>query len=334
MADSKDKQSNKFLLTINNPNEKGLTHDKIKEICTMNFTTFSYLAMADEKGSTYHTHVFIYFKSRVRFSKVKKSFPEAHIDICKGLVSDNVNYIKKSGKWKNTDKSETSIPDTFEEMGIKPPDSRGKDDSMTQLYQMVCDGYSTGEIIAENQDYIYQLEKIDKVRFSLLMDKYKDSIREDLKVIYISGATGTGKTSGILKEHSASNVYRVTDYQHPFDGYNCQPVICFDEFRSSLCLKDMLNYCDIYPLQLPARYSNKIACYNTVYIISNWELERQYSEIQKDDELTWRAFLRRISKVRVFKGFNDVVIYNSPDEYFARKREFEAIPDNDKSPFD
>lgn len=64
-------------------------------------------------------------------------------------------------------------------------------------------------------------------------------------MVYISGATGTGKTRGVLEKNGYSNVYRVTDYLHPFDSYNGQPVIAFDEFRSSLRIKEMLLFCDI-----------------------------------------------------------------------------------------
>ena len=333
MANKKDTQSNKYLLTINNPKDKGLTHGEIKKILVNNFRTLEYCAMADEMGKTYDTHIFVYFNSRVRFSTVKKNFPEAHIDVVKGMVSDNINYIRKTGKWKDSEKAETSIPDTFEEYGKRPPDSKGKLSDMTELYQMVNDGMTNTEILAINQDYILQIDKIDKLRTMLLTEKYKGIIRKNLQVIYISGATGTGKTSGVLAEHGAENVYRVTDYLHPFDSYNCQSVICFDEFRSSLYLKDMLNYCDIYPLELPARFSNKYACYDTVYIISNWGLEKQYSELQKEDTASWKAFLRRISKVREYKGIGNVVTYNSVEEYFNRDTEFIVVSNMDEVPF-
>ena len=333
MANKKDTQSNKYLLTINNPKDKGLTHGEIKKILVNNFRTLEYCAMADEMGKTYHTHIFVYFNSRVRFSTVKKNFPKAHVDVVKGMVSDNINYIRKTGKWKDSEKAETSIPDTFEEYGKRPPDSKGKLSDMTELYQMVNDGMTNTEILSINQDYILLIDKIDKLRTMLLTEKYKGIIRKNLRVIYISGATGTGKTSDVLAEHGAENVYRVTDYLHPFDSYNCQPVICFDEFRSSLYLKDMLNYCDIYPLELPARFSNKYACYDTVYIISNWGLEKQYSELQKEDMASWKAFLRRISEVREYKGIGNVVTYNSVEEYFNRDTEFVTASNMDEIPF-
>lgn len=69
-----DKQSRRFQLTINNPAEKGLTHNEIKRILISDFKTFEYCCMADEKGSCYHTHVFICFNSRVRVSTIR-AFP-------------------------------------------------------------------------------------------------------------------------------------------------------------------------------------------------------------------------------------------------------------------
>ena len=87
----------------------------------------------------------------------------------------------------------------------------------------------------------------------------------------------------------------------------------------------MLLYCDIYPIELPARYSNKFACYDTVYILSNWELERQYSEQQKEDTESWKAFLRRIHEVHVYNGKREVTIYDSVEMYIKRSEEFHDI---------
>lgn len=100
-----------------------------------------------------------------------------------------------------------------------------------------------------------------------------------------------------MEKHGYSNVYRVTDYQHPFDRYAQEPVICFDEFRSSLMVGDMLDYLDGYPLALPARYANRQACYTTVYLISNIDLSEQYRNVQENEPATWKAFLRRIHHV-------------------------------------
>ena len=325
-----DTQSFMYQLTINAPIEKGFTHEHIIEVIRSNFKTVTYFCMADEQGSQFHTHVYVVFASRVRFSMVKRYFPEAHIEKCRGSVSDNVNYIKKSGKWElDENKQEKKMEGTFEEYGTQPPDSKGKRGDMSELYQMVLDNMTNAEILATNQDYILQIDKIDKVRTIILTERYKETVRLDLEVTYISGATGTGKTRSVLEENGYTNVYRVTDYLHPFDSYCCQPVICFDEFRSSLKLKEMLMYCDIYPIELPSRYANKYACFHKVYIVSNWMLEKQYPEVQREDEESWKAFIRRIHKVVVFDASGRKTEYESVKVYFDRDSGFTACTEGD-----
>ena len=339
-----DTQANKWQLTINSTDRpvsdpEGniikdaddepviYNHDTIKEILSKNFTTLQFYCLGDEKGSNYHTHIFLYFTSRVRFSKIKKAFPTAHIEKANANISENIMYIRKEGKWADTEKSETSIAGSYEEWGVQPPDSKGRLADMSELYQLVKDGASNSEIIATNQDYILCIDKIDRLRTTLLIDKYKSTLREDLHVCYISGDTAVGKTRGIIEAHGAENIYRVTDYQHPFDHYENQPVLVFDEFRSNLPLSDMLNYLDVYPLVLPARYSNKYSAFCTVYLLSNWRLEDQYSEKQRTDIKSWKAFLRRIHEVRVYTGFRTYETYNSVDEYFERgKNSEEFVP--------
>ena len=323
-----------YQLTINNPNDYGWTHDHIKEVLIRGCSTITYFCMADEIGEqgTPHTHIYTHFSSRVRFSSVKKRIPEAHIEPAQGSVEANIDYIKKTGKWADTDKAETRIEGTFEEWGTRPT-QKGHRGDMEDLFKMIESGYSNADILALNNDYILQIDKIDKVRSTLLQDKYKGIRRLDLQTIYISGMTGTGKTKDILDTHGDANVYRVTDYLHPFDSYSCQPVIAFEEFRSNIRISDMLNYCDIYPLELPARYTNKYACYSTVYIVSNWPLERQYEEIQKTSLETWRAFLRRISEVRVYTGQNEITTYKSVEEYFRSCKDFRPVTSEDHNPF-
>ena len=67
----------------------------------------------------------------------------------------------------------------------------------------------------------------------------------------------------------------------------------------------MLKYLEGYPLMLPSRYSNKVACYTKVYITTNWALYEQYKNIQRDHPTTWQAFLRRIKTVYNFDVSKD-----------------------------
>ena len=121
----------------------------------------------------------------------------------------------------------------------------------------------------------------------------------------VDGESGTGKTWGILEKHPAKDVCRITNYGGRngirFDAYETQPVLVFEEFHSQIPIGDMLNYLDKYPLMLPARYNDKVACYTTVYITSNTPLDRQYLDIQQNEPETWNAFLRRIHSVTEYR---------------------------------
>ena len=141
-----------------------------------------------------------------------------------------------------------------------------------------------------------RLQHLDATRQMLLEEEHCDK-RRALEVFYIWGKTGVGKTRFVMDKYGYTKVFRVTNYAHPFDGYKGQSVILFDEFRSSLPIADMLNYLDGYPLMLPCRYADKVACFSTIYFASNIPLEKQYQDVPVVEPETYRAFLRRIHHV-------------------------------------
>lgn len=301
---AKDPQGRKWLLTINNPTEKGLDHKAIQEILTQ-FPSLLYWCMADEKGETEHTHVFFALEHPTRFSTIKRRFPTAHIDRAEGTAAECRVYVQKSGKWAKSDKAETSIPGTFEEWGELPVERQGERTDLALLYGYIKDGLSNFEIMEQNPDYMLNLEKIERARQAVREQQYRETFRK-LEVTYLWGPTGVGKTRSVMEKYSYSGVYRVTDYAHPFDSYAGEDVLLLDEYGSNFKIRDLLNYLDGYPLTLPARYSNRVACYTKVYIISNICLSKQYTDIQWDSPATFAALLRRIHKV---------IHYTAPGEF-------------------
>ncbi len=173
---------------------------------------------------------------------------------------------------------------------------------------------SNAEIMASNPDLAIHISRMGKIRQDILEARYSAVFRQ-LSVTYVFGPTETGKTRSIMERHGYGNVFRVTDYKHPFDRYAQEPVLCFDEFRFSLMVGDMLNYLDGYPISLPARYANRQACYETVYIISNIDLTKQYPVVQTDEPATWRAFLRRIHKVIEYRTDGSVIDHGPALDY-------------------
>lgn len=315
----KDSRHRKYLLTINNPGE-GWTHEKIK--AGLEKLSLRYWCMADEIGQkehTPHTHIFLVSNiSAIRFSTIKKLFPTAHIDPAQGTSEENRNYILKVGKWADSEKSETTVSDTFEEWGELPIERPGIRTDLEILYEYIKDGLSNFEILEQDPNYMLNLERIERARQAVREQQYRDTFRK-LETVYIWGKTGTGKTRSVMEKYGYSGVYRVTDYAHPFDSYMGEDVLLLDEYHSNFKVRDLLNYLDGYPLNLPCRYANRVACYTKIYIISNLCLTQQYPETQAESPEVYNALLRRIHKVVHYTGVGEYTEYETA-EYMKRRK--------------
>lgn len=325
-------QSRKWQLTFNNPVEHGFTHDKIVEGIEA-LAAVRYWCMCDEVGheGTYHTHLYIVFDNPKLHTVLANAFPGAHRENVKGTSQQNRDYVLKDGEKYNKqpdgsydylDSSGTrhtgiNYSDTFQEFGELPHEQQGKSKDVEKILALVRDGASNYEIVEAVPSAMMNLEKVDRTR-SMFRDKLFSESWRDLEVTYIFGKTGAGKTRSVMDEYGYSSCYRVTDYKHPFDTYDGQDVIIFEEFRSSLKHGDMLNYLDGYPLLLPCRYFNRQACYTKVFIITNVPPDEQYCGVDPESR---HAFFRRIHKVVEYVTRPDgpqAVTYPGVDAYLSR----------------
>lgn len=286
----------KYQITINNPIEHGFSHEIIKNIIS-ELSGVIYWCICDEIGAngTPHTHFYIVFSNAVMFSTLHKRFYGAHIEPAKGSNQENRDYIRKEGKWADSDKSETSVEGTFEESGELPEECPARQKQSAAILEMVKAGASDIEIVNAFPSAMTRLHHIDAVRQTMLAEENKKKFRK-LYVEYIWGKTGVGKTRSIMEKYNY-DVYRVTNYKNPFDWYRGEDVVFFDEYRSSLLIAEMLKYLDGYPLILPCRYGDRAACYTKVYVVSNIPMEQQYPNIQLEEPETWNAWLRRFTHI-------------------------------------
>lgn len=290
-----EKKSRKYQLTFNNPNAHGFSHEVIKTTL-VSFPGIQYWCMCDEIGEqgTPHTHLYLYSPNAILFSTLQQRFMGAHIEAAKGSHRENRDYIRKEGRWLDDAKHETNLPETFEESGALPIERDKRELVSSEILSLIQSGSSNAEILVQYPSAMNRLQHIEAARQTLLEERYCNQWR-DLEVTYLWGPTGVGKTRDVMEKYGYPNVYRVTNYDHPFDDYKGQDVMLFEEFRSSLPIQDMLKYLEGYPLMLPCRYNNKAACYTKVFLISNIPLASQYPNVQLSEPETYRAFLRRIN---------------------------------------
>jgi len=320
------KQVRRVMVTINNPMAKGLTHDIIKsKIGELKSTV--YYALSEEIGAegTPHFHLALFFKSPVRWQTIQKKFEGGHIDVLRGSPQEIRDYIAKEGKWLNSEKHSTLI--SFEEEGSLP--KQGARSDIHLLYQKIKDGESNYDILESNPSYLRLINYIDKVRETVTKEEVKNCFR-CLKIHYVFGDSNLGKTKMVYDRHGYDAVYRVTNYngRGSFDGYANQQILCLDSYASGFPIRDLLSYLDGYPLELPCRYANKWAAYDTVYILSTSPLSDQYRDEQFSDPAVWRAFLRRLTSIVQLLPDNQRAYYKVDDNYNIVPVGFDStIPD-------
>lgn len=134
----------------------------------------------------------------------------------------------KTGKWSDSEKSETVIVDSFYEFGNIPSETEEKSPQMCKLINSVQDGMGTAEIIGNIPSFAFRKWKVDALRQLSLAEQHSTENRK-LIVTYICGATGAGKMRGIFEKHNPRDICRITNNREgrgiSFDGYYGQDVL-------------------------------------------------------------------------------------------------------------
>lgn len=242
-----------------------------------------------------HWQAFVRFRNQKRFKTLKNQLSSAglataHIEPRHGSVAQAVAYCSKEA---------TRIEGPyFYGDSIDVESHQGHRSDLDALRSMVLDeGMSVDEILLS--DASTSAARYTQYLRDLVQARDRKAARgfRTLEVIYVYGRPGVGKSRWAMQQYG-DDAYRVTDYAHPFDGYQGERTLILDEFDGSLPMGLMLNVLDGYAMELPARYSNRIARYERVVIISNSPLSTFYTTTvdpsSTPDRL--RALYRRITR--------------------------------------
>lgn len=322
-------QSRGWLLT---QRAEDYTQEQIQEI----LKNYIYIGQKEkgEQGGEYgyeHYQIYIENDTPIKFNTLKNKLPNAHIEPRKGTRKKAYKYCTKE---------DTRISPPFSNGVISLEEEKGRRNDLIEINALVEMGASNEEIRNQypSQFMLYR-KHINDLRQDILQEQHRGKRRLDIQVNYISGKTGSGKTSFVLDKYGDKNVFIMSRYprneyeQEKFDGYNGEDVILFDEFRSQIRLSDMLRYLDVYYCDLPARNQDKVACYTKIYITSNWTFNQQYRNIQEKYPDDWKAFCRRVHNIYDF----DVDKKNPiPKGYYQQKvntENLQPIMTEEKLPF-
>ena len=280
--------------------------DNVFEMLTERYDT-TIMAIHDKDDTNIHAHIILQNDTQIRFETLKKLLPYGDIEKQRGTNEECYQYLlHQDEKSKETEKIE------YDESCLKIQCDnlqdwlKIKDKSRTDLVNFknaILNGKSFEDLLDEFPSQMARYKSFYESCLLLRQQREFANKLRDLKVVYIYGGAGYGKTYSVYNENDNdySRVYSVDNYEHPFDKYNGQDIVLFDEYRSNFKITYLLKLLDKYPLQLMARYGDKQACYTKVYIVSNISLDEQY---KNEDDETKRALLRRITEIRHYIGFN------------------------------
>lgn len=281
MTTKKDSRNRSWVVTLNVEHySKAEVQEKLKA-----YTYIGQMEKGDETGYV-HWQLYIENKTAIRFSTLKKKFPTGHFEVRWGTKKQAYDYATKS---------KTAIPDTVIKNGeIDITETDSPKVSVEAAVSLMERGMRVNEVLVKYPSLWRSMAYLERAQ--AIIDENNHSMSErDVRVEYIYGQPGTGKTRYIYETHGYDQVYRVTNYKNPFDGYQGQDVLVLDEFYDSIPLDQLLNVIDVYPFKMPARYNDHWAAYTKVYIISNRKLQDQYSTLFFYEDERAPSFYRRIS---------------------------------------
>lgn len=298
MSKKKEVRARGWVLTL--PAEEYSREEVAKGLKNYSFIGQLERGKASKANPDGYLHWQIYFEARnpVAFSTLKRRFPKGHFEKRRGTPLEATVYVTKP---KSREGSEAEARIVNEKLGA--PDlssSQGKRTDLETYASMMDDGATVDEVMLTYPDAMRYVSHMREYKNAL--DKKRASVRRDVKVRYLYGSTGVGKTRYVFEKYGL-DAYRVSNYRHPFDTYEGEGVLILDEFRGQMDFSDLLNVLDGYPLQLSARYADKPALYDEVWVISNVELDTLYRDIQWDDLESWKALVRRFDAVQSWEEF-------------------------------
>lgn len=283
------RRKRQWVFTLNN-----YTQDEFNAMQLVDTRFLQRMKVAREVGEsgTLHLQGVVSFVNARTLTGVKRFLGSNryHLEPMRGTAYEAYSYPDPEHEEKSPETCEVVF--TFGDMPLEAEQDLS---TWEQILQCIDDGWTTTEIIRRWPGAAMRcISAIEKYRFEV---DWKAMEWRNVETIYLSGATGIGKTRYVMEKYGYHNVYRVVNKKHPWDGYNGEDVVIFEEFRNSFKIEDMLNWLDGYPLRLPARYADKCAKFTKVFILSNWDFYEQYEKIQEDHNETWMAWSRRIGQI-------------------------------------
>lgn len=272
---SQTRSSTCFLITLNQPERFDDLRFYIESLIGLKYG----VAAKEEAPTTgkKHIHMFVQFGRSIRLS-IKK-LEGAHVDKCFGSPQQNKDYVTKGG-------------DVIWERGeIK----RKGGVSIEEVEKMTIEQRKKLPLIYYKS--VRDLDAADECTLTA------DTMSKNVKVYYISGRSGIGKTT-FAKCLIGKKPFSLVKYENGFwTGLNNTEAALYDDWRDThMKASEFINFIDYNKQVMNVKHSFKLNTYSLIVITSVLRLE----DIYKDADFEYREqWTRRVKEIKMSVVYND-----------------------------
>lgn len=277
-------QSRSWIATIPAEGDKGISEAELLNV--LESAKFSAVGQLEEGEKTGYRHWQLLLEREsgavIRFARLRVLFPTGHFEPRRGTIEQAMSYVTKT-------ETRANPPVSISRGEIHR--DQGKRTDLDQYYEAITGGKTAAQVVSEFPRAFRYARQLEALQSSLLIaSPLAKEIRDDLKVYWVYGAPGVGKTRAVF---SLGDIFRVSDYtRDPFGMYGGQDILVLDEYNGQLPYELFLQVTDVYPVELPCRYRNKPAIFTRLYILSN---RSPWSVYGDTPDVDISAVLRRIT---------------------------------------
>ena len=271
----KSKKSTSFLLTLNQP-------DRFETLKTylLSLQSLKYAIAGRERAPTtghFHVHIFVQFTNSIRLSL--RRIEGAHIDKTYGTPQQNRRYVKKGEViWEYGEMKRKGFY-TIKE--VKEMSAQEREELPITFYNI--------------------LTKLETKESNKL---FVNNTKKNVKVYYISGSSGIGKTT-FAKYLIGNEAFNLVKYEHPFwigPSTNIR-IALYDDWRDShMKASEFLNFIDYNKQLMNVKGGFILNCYEVIIITSIIRFADIYKNVVDESRYQWE---RRTTEIYLSVVYND-----------------------------
>lgn len=275
-------RSRNFQVTLNEIDLYPQLKENLTHLPNINY----YISAMEYAPTTGHPHIHIYLQFTKPVIIPFKKLLGSHLEKCRGTPAQNVLYVKKDGR-------------VMDEVGELRTNEETRFPTIASVKEMTKEEREELPI-----QYYNIIQKINDIESNIMsVDSF---YKPEIKVYYIWGPSGIGKTKLVMKMIKERNIDFFDEVKHVGDfwqGISGETTTAlYDDFRDShMKASEFINFIDYNVHNLNTKFGFKKNNYDLIFITSVQNPDNLYKNLQNSDPEPSAQWRRRLSVIHLDK---------------------------------